>query len=174
MSHDMQNPQFDPRMGKFKPYTAPRMTLSTAQTLLGVPNSFEGYSVRGGVGMLAVFSESTPRVSDSRVGGIDIQMKPLMEQQLEALQISATMAHLTPLDDYISTYWHTFHTFCPIIHRGAFDPAANILLSSAIAAIGTQYHNTAAARQKGVELNDYCRRTIDLVSVASLILGIYF
>ncbi|KIN06531.1 hypothetical protein OIDMADRAFT_155773, partial [Oidiodendron maius Zn] len=91
-------------------------------------------------------------------------MKPLMEQQLEALQISATMAHLIPLDDYISTYWQTFHVLFPIVHRGTFNPAANFLLSSAVAAIGTQYHNTAAARQKGVDLNEYCRRSIDLLS----------
>ena len=167
-------------MRPFEPYTAARIPLSSIPlTLLGVPNTFEGYSV-GGVGMPAVpmdikplspvFSESTPQVSDSRVGGINIQMKPLMEQQLEALQISATMAHLIPLDDYISTYWQTFHALFPIVHRGTFNPASNFLLSSAVAAIGTQYHNTATARQKGVDLNDYCRRSIDLVSVPSLIL----
>jgi hypothetical protein len=33
-----------------------------------------------------------------------------------------------------------------------------------MAAIGTQYHNTPEARMKGIELNETCRKNIDLVS----------
>jgi hypothetical protein len=33
-----------------------------------------------------------------------------------------------------------------------------------MAAIGTQYHNTSEARTKGIELNETCRKNIDLVS----------
>ena len=162
-------------LGQYESFASPRMTTSgVSHTLSDIPNPFEGYGVEPvGVPALSmyskplpsVFSESTPRVPDFRMGGVDINTKPLMEQQLEPWCISATMAYLTPLDDYISTYWQTFHTVCPIIHRGTFDPMENVLLSSAVAAMGTQYHNTAAARQKGVELNDSCRRTIDLVSL---------
>jgi hypothetical protein len=93
-----------------------------------------------------------------------------MEPQLAALYISATMAHLAPLEPYISSYWQFFDAIFPVIHRGSFDPTANTILSSAMAAIGTQYHNTAAARQKGIELNDYCRKTIDHVSSLALVL----
>lgn len=98
------------------------------------------------------------------MGDIPLKMQPLMEQQLEALTINATMANLFPLDAYISTFWGTFHATCPIIHQSTFDPTKNILLSCAMAAIGTQYHNDIAARQKGVLLNEYCRGHIDMAS----------
>jgi hypothetical protein len=186
-SHDLQNSSFDSTLGPFEPYPGQRMALSSVtQAVVGVPNLFEGYSLEG-VGTPAVsiyskplvtgYSELAPRMSDVRMGGIDIQRKPLMEQQLEALRISATMGqmgHITPLDDYLSTYWQTFHTRFPIVHQSTFDPASNILLSAAVAAIGTQYHNTAAARQKGVDLNDYCRKNIDLVSMLASMVDIYF
>jgi hypothetical protein len=180
-SHELQSPQFDSMLGQFESYASPRMATSgVAYTISDVPNPFEAYGVEPvGIPALSmyskplppVFSESTSRVPDFGMGGVDNNMKPLMEPQLEALCIS--MAHLTPLDDYIATYWQTFHTVCPIIHRGTFDPMENILLSSAVAAMGTQYHNTAAARQKGAELNDYCRRTIDRVSLTVSILNLF-
>jgi hypothetical protein len=179
--HDLQSPQFESPLEQFLgPYVSPRMTRpSVSQQLLDVTNSLDPFYMDSvGTPTLSIFSkplasvlsESTSRVSESRLAGVDVKTKQLMEPQLEALYISATMAHLAPLEPYISSYWQLFDAIFPVIHRGSFDPTANIILSSAMAAIGTQYHSTAAARQKGIELNDYCRKTIDHVSFLDLVL----
>lgn len=182
-AQELRSPQFDPLLAQFDSYPSPRMTTPTSipQTLLAGPNSFDGFgAVHLGMSPLTTmyskalapgFLESTTRGPNFGMAGVELKIKPLMEQQLETLRISATMEHLLPLNEYISTYWQTFHTICPIIHRGTFDPMENIILSSAVAAIGTQYHSTAAAREKGAELNDYCRRNIDLVSLIPVKVG---
>lgn len=180
-TQELRNTQFDPLL-QFESYPSPRMTAPTSipQTLLTGP-SFDVYGGESlGVSPLTTmysktmapgFLESTPRSADFGMAGVELKIKPLMEQQLETLRISATMEHLLPLHEYITTYWQTFHTGCPIIHRDTFDPMENIILSSAMAAIGTQYHNTAAAREKGAKLNDYCRTNIGLVSLMALKVG---
>lgn len=175
MAQDLRGPQFDSVLGQFESYASPRMTpLGVSNTLLDAPISFERFSVEPmetpalsmySKSMASAFSTPTPRVSDFRLGSVDVKLKPLMEQHLEALRICETMTHLTPLNEYISSYWQSFHPLSPMIHRGTFNPTENILLSSAMAAIGTQYHNTPAARQKGAELNEYCKKSIDLVGL---------
>jgi hypothetical protein len=149
--------------------------------LFDLSNAFEEYSMESmdtpvlssySKPLASDFSGASPRTPNASFGGGDFKTKQLMEPQLEALCISATMEHIAPLDPYITSYWESCNTFFPIIHRGTFDPTENGLLSSAMAALGTQYHNTAAARQKGVELNDYCRKSIDLVSFLVLVLGV--
>ena len=173
---DLRNGQFDSILEQYEtPYTSPRMTPSSlSRHLLDVPssNSFGGYYMES-VGTPAlstyskplaqIFSASPSRISDSRLGGIDIKRKEFVEPQLGMSSINAHLAHLDP---YLSSYWHSFDQHFPIIHRGTFDPAENNLLTFAMAAIGTQYRNTIEARQKGVELNDYCRKNIDHVSLA--------
>lgn len=74
------------------------------------------------------------------------------------------------LDVYILSYWSTFDPLYPVIHRPTFNASENRLLAFAMAAIGTQYHSAPHVRKKGVELNDHCRKSIDLVSVAFLYL----
>jgi hypothetical protein len=182
-SQELPSPQFNSMLGQFESYASSRMTSSSVpQALLDVPSSVEGYSVEPVRAptfsmyrkpLAQVFSESTPRGTYFSMGGVNLKLKPFMEQQLETLYISASVAHFTPLDAYISTYWETFHIHFPIVHRCTFDPAEHILLSSAMAAIGTQFHNTAADRQKGVELNDYCRKSIDFVRFLSLIRNVF-
>jgi hypothetical protein len=71
---------------------------------------------------------------------------------------------LAQLDDYISTYWQILDSLFPIIHHGTFDSTVDSLLSSAMAAMGSQYHDTPEARQRGIELNEYCRKSIGLVN----------
>jgi hypothetical protein len=173
---DLRNGQFDSILEQYEtPYTSPRMTPSSlSRHLLDVPssNSFGGYYMES-VGTPAlstyskplaqIFSASPSRISDSRLGGIDFKRKEFVEPQLGMSSINAHLAHLDP---YLSSYWHSFDQHFPIIHRGTFDPAENNLLTFAMAAIGTQYRNTIEARQKGVELNDYCRKNIDHVSLA--------
>jgi hypothetical protein len=163
------------------PYTSPRMTppASTRQ-LLDVPNSFGGYYMES-VGTPALptynkplaqpfFPASPSRVSVSDTGlvGIDKRQKMDSPSQLGGMSLLALKTSYPPqlaqLDTYISSYWEYFNQLFPIIHHGTFDPAADMLLSSAMAAIGTQYHDTAEARQRGVELNKHCRESIDHVS----------
>lgn len=180
-TQELRSTQFDSLL-QFESYPSPRMTAPTSVTqALLISPSFDVYGGNNlGVSPLTTmysktvasgFLESTPRGPDFGMAGVELKIKPLMEQQLETLRISATMEHLLPLHEYITTYWQKFHTGCPIIHRNTFDPMENIILSSAMAAIGTQYHNTATARAKGAELNDYCRTNIGLVSVIALKVG---
>lgn len=183
---DLRGPQFDSMLEQYEtPYTSPRMTppASTRQ-LLDVPNSFGGYYMES-VGTPALptyskplaqhFSASPSRVSvpDSGLAGIDRQQKMGSTQQLGALNLISSLntsypPQLSQLDVYISSYWATFDQLYPIIHRGTFDPAEDALLSSAMAALGTQAHDTPEARQRGIELNRYCRESIDHVSVVQL------
>lgn len=67
------------------------------------------------------------------------------------------------LDNYLSSYWQYFHPLFPIVHRPTFDHTDDSLLRTAMAAIGTQYHDSLEARSKGSELNEACRKGIDLV-----------
>jgi hypothetical protein len=67
------------------------------------------------------------------------------------------------VETYLSSYWQNFHRLFPIIHRPTFDRTEDNLLKTAMAAIGTQYHDSPEARAKGAELNEACRRRIDLV-----------
>ena len=123
-----------------------------------------------------IFSASPTRISDPGLAGID-RRKDVVESQslgsLGTLTISSPASYqtqLAQLDGYISSYWQFFDICFPIVHRGTFDPTEDSLLSSAMAAMGTQFHDTPEARQKGVELNEYCRKSIGLVS-CSLVQG---
>lgn len=177
--HDLRGPQFESMLDQYEtPYTSPRMTppASTRQ-LLDVPNSFGGYYMES-VGTPALptynkplaqlFSSASPsRVSVSDAGLVSIDKRQKMDspQQLGGMSMLALKTSYPPqlsqLDTYISSYWEFFNQLFPIIHHGTFDPTTDMLLSSAMAAIGTQYHDTVEARQRGVELNKYCRESID-------------
>ena len=69
------------------------------------------------------------------------------------------------LDLYLSSYWQYFHPLFPIIHRPTFDRTEDNLLNIAMAAIGTQYHDSPEARTQGSEFNEACRKGIELVSM---------
>jgi len=157
------------------PYTSPRMTPSSSRNqLLDVPNSYGVYSYMESVGTPALstyskpiaqlFSASSSRVSDPGLVGINA---PGPKTQLEALSASAplTSNQTQPqLDDYVTSYWQHFHSIFPVIHRPTFHPNDDQILTYALAAIGTQYHNNPEARKIGSELNELCRRAIDIVS----------
>lgn len=115
------------------------------------------------------FQASPTRISDTGLGSTDRRQRVGSPQQLEALtSLSAPNTSYPPqsshLAAYISSYWEEFDQAYPIIHRGTFDPIEDTLLTSAMAAIGTQYHHSTKARQRGVELNKFCRESIDHVS----------
>jgi hypothetical protein len=165
-----------PEQYETAPYMSPRITSPiSSHQLLDVPNAFGGYHMES-VGTPALstyrkplaqlFSASNSRVSDSGLASIDRRPKELVEcQQLGTLTIGTAMRfHQAQLDTYLSTYWRLFDPLIPIIHRGTFDSYEDNLLSSAMAAIGTQFHDDAQARQQGVELHDFCKKSIDLVS----------
>jgi hypothetical protein len=80
-------------------------------------------------------------------------------------QLNTLSQRRTQLDGYISRYWTSFHQYFPIIHQPTFDRASDMLLTTAIAAIGTQYFDTPEVRASGIELNEACRKKIDLVSI---------
>lgn len=177
---DLRTSTFDTMLEYEAAYvTSPRMTPppSTRQ-LLDVPNSFGGYYMES-VGtpatistynkpMAHLFQASSSRVSDTGLGSIDRRQKLGSPQQSEAvnslLALNTSYPHAYQLDAYITTYWDEFDQIYPIIHRGTFDPIEDTLLTSAMAAIGTQYHYSVEARQRGVELNKYCRESIGHVS----------
>jgi hypothetical protein len=178
-------PAFDSMLEHYEtPYSSPRMTPPTStRQLLDVPNTFGGYYMES-VGtpalpaynkpMAQIFSASPTRISEPGLASID-RRKDMVEPQslgsLGTLTISSSASYqtqLAQLDGYISSYWQSFDNLLPIIHRGTFDPTEDSLLSSAMAAMGTQYHNSPEARQRGIELNDYCRKSIGLVSLRTV------
>jgi hypothetical protein len=175
------SPAFESMLEPYEtPYSSPRMTPPTStRQLLDVPNTFGGYYMES-VGtpalptynkpMAQIFSASPTRISDPGLASID-RRKDMVEPQslvsLGNLTMSSSASYqtqLAQLEPYISSYWQSFDNLFPIIHRGTFDPTEDSLLSSAMAAMGTQYHDSPEARQRGIELNEYCRKSIGLVN----------
>lgn len=180
-TQDLRSPPFEAIMEQYEapPYPSPRMSPpSSSRLLLDGPNSFGGYYVES-VGTPALsayskplaqfFSASPSRISDPGLAGTDRRSKNLVEsQQLGTLTlgtaVTSCQSQFSPLDPYLCSYWDFFDPFLPIIHRRTFDPSSDVLLSSAMAAIGTQYKDCAQARQFGMELHEQCKKNIDLVS----------
>jgi hypothetical protein len=177
---DLRAPPFEPMLDQYDtPYMSPRMTPpSRRHQLLDVPGgSFGGIYVES-VGTPALstyikplaqhFPASASRISDSGFGGTTRRPKEML---LEMFNIDATAiaSYGAPpqLDSYLSSYWLYFHPLFPIVHRPTFDRTEDSLLRIAMAAIGTQYHDSPEARMKGSELNEACRKGIDLVSFFS-------
>jgi hypothetical protein len=182
-----QNNRFDSSM-LVEPYEneypPQQLTPPMAPRHLDVPNnnnSFVAYYMEPVVGTPALttydkplaqlFPATTPGVSSSGLGGIEHQ-KVEPPHHFGALSIASDITASYPMqsskqDVYIESYWKSFHVLFPIVHQGTFDPTANDLLTNAIAAIGTQYHDSAEARKEGMEMNEYCKKSIDHVSVFS-------
>lgn len=131
----------------------------------------------GGAPSLSTYNKPLPQGFASTPFGVaDIEYsgatRPGTEgtktRALETLTIESLVAAdaktLSQLDEYLSSFWKYFAPLCPIIHQGTFKPWDDIFLSAAIAAIGSQYHNSTVARQRGVDLHEICRICIGLVS----------
>jgi hypothetical protein len=180
---DLRSPGFDAMLDHYEaPFSSPRMTPpSSTRQLLDVPGSFGYYMESVGIPaalpaynkpMAQLFPASPTRVSDTGLASIDGRkdMDSRSLGSLGSLTISSQASYqtqLAQLDGYICSYWQFFDNLFPIIHRGTFDLTEDSLLSSAMAAMGTQYHDTPEARQKGVELNEYCRKSIGLVGFSA-------
>ncbi|TVY82717.1 Zinc finger protein [Lachnellula suecica] len=178
---DLRSPPFDPPiLDQYEtPYTSPRMTPPSRNQLLDVPNSYGGYYMESvGTPALSTYVKPTAQLSpasSSRVsdtGLASINAPRVVKAQLGRLNAttSLTSNYQTPpqpqLDIYITSYWQHFHILFPILHRPTFSRTEdNQLLSSALAAIGTQYHNTPEARTTGSELNELCRKAIEICPV---------
>ncbi|KAL2073702.1 hypothetical protein VTL71DRAFT_11028 [Oculimacula yallundae] len=167
---------FDSGMERFEsPFASPRMSspsLSRGQ-LLDVPSTYPSfYMDTVGTPTLPTYiskplAQHFP-ASPSRATnpGLDIHggKKDLVESHnLGSFPLNATSAfQQSQLDIYISSYWQSFNSFFRILHRPTFNLKPNTLLTFAVAAIGTQYHDSPEARAKGVELNEYCKKNIEL------------
>lgn len=163
------------------PFSSPRIStpVSARAQLLNIPTSIEGfYNMDSSVGTptLPTFSKpfaqnfpasTTPRYSNN--SGLEILRgkKELVEpQQLSSFAVNTTTTFQPQpsYDEYLDSYWQSFHQSFPVIHQPTFDSTQSNLLTSAMAAIGTQYHDSPEARAKGAELNEYCKKGIELVS----------
>ena len=159
--------------------------ISSRGQLLDVPSSSYGNFFMETVGTPALstyiskplaqhFPACPSRTSNP---GLDILRgkKDLVESHhLSTFPINTTSAFQQSqpqLDIYIASYWQSFNNFFRIVHRPTFDLVDHDLLKFAMAAIGTQYHDSNEARAKGIELNDYCKKNIDLVSLQGLSTG---
>ncbi|KAH6674073.1 hypothetical protein B0J14DRAFT_653390 [Halenospora varia] len=177
---DMRSPPFDAMLEQYEQtaFTSPRISTPNApqSQLLDVPGYGGYYMESVGTPTLStytkpisqVFPASPSRVSNTRLAGIDATRA---KEQLALHSIPATMSEYLPqpqLETYLDSYFEHFHPLFPIIHRPTFNPADGSLLSTAVAAIGTQYHDTVEARQKGSELNESCRKNIAMCTSWSL------
>lgn len=173
---DLRAAPFESMLDQYDtPYMSPRMTPpSRGPQLLDVPGGSFGGIYMESVGTPALstyikplaqhFPASAPRISDS---GLASAIRGPKEMVLELFNIDTAMmasyGAQPQLDIYLSSYWQYFHPLFPIIHRPTFDRTDDNLLKIAMAAIGTQYYDSAEARTKGSELNEACRKGIDLV-----------
>ncbi|TVY56525.1 Zinc finger protein klf1 [Lachnellula cervina] len=173
---DIRSPEFDPSiLDQYETsYTSPRMTPPSRNQLLGVPSSYGGYTYMESVGTPALSTYNKPiaqlsSASPSRVSnaGLASINAPRAKTQLGRINANSTIItnyQAQPhLDTYLISYWQHFHSLFPIVHRPTFiSNEDNHLLTSAMAAIGSQYQNTPEARTAGSELNELCRKSFDL------------
>ncbi|KAH8685999.1 hypothetical protein BGZ60DRAFT_511139 [Tricladium varicosporioides] len=177
---DMRGSPFDAVLDQYEQTTfaSPRVSPPNASQsqLLDVPGYGSYYMESVGTPTLStytkpisqVFPASPSRVSNAGLASIDATRA---KEQLALHAIPTTTSEYLPqpqLETYLDSYFEHFHPLFPIIHRPTFDPTDGSLLSTAVAAIGTQYHNTVEARQKGSELNESCRKNIAMCTSWSL------
>jgi hypothetical protein len=126
-----------------------------------------GSNDMGSVGTISPSSSDKP-LSQHPMMLSDMKKEP---EPTELVALDTDTRSISPpgsaLDAYMSSYWQYFDPLWPIIHRATFDPTKDSLLSSAMAAIGTQYHSTQDARSWGYELNEACKKEIELVRMLS-------
>ncbi|KAG9247981.1 hypothetical protein BJ878DRAFT_552490 [Calycina marina] len=165
---------FDYTLDQFEPqFPSPGMISNMPARMWEIPNhggAQYGELSAVGISTLPTFTKSPAQsfpASLSRNAEAEMvenmrRQKMVSSHQSTASTMNSSYPHqIYGLELYIDTYWESFHQMYPIIHRGTFSPSEDSLLSSAMAAIGTQYHSSAAARQKGMELNEHCRKRIE-------------
>lgn len=184
-SHDLRTPPFDTMLEHYDNtyVSSPRVTppLSARSHHLDVPayGSFTFSMDTVGTPLSTFikpvaqnFPASPTRISKS---GLEIPRRKQSLVGLQQLNSTFTMNSISTfqprpnLDVYISSFWQNFHPLSPLIHKPTFDSTKSNLLTSAMAAIGTQYVNTPEARSIGTELNQACKKGIERVSTYCLI-----
>ncbi|TVY45046.1 hypothetical protein LOCC1_G004243 [Lachnellula occidentalis] len=173
---DVRSPPFDPSiLDQYETsYTSPRMTPPSRNQLLDVPSSYGEYTYMESVGTPALStynkavaqltSASPSRISNAGLASINTPRAKTQLGRINADSTIMTNCLVQPhLDTYLISYWQHFHLLFPIVHRPNFiSNEENHLLTSAMAAIGSQYHNTPEARKAGSDLNELCRKSFDL------------
>ncbi|KAK6605065.1 hypothetical protein H4I96_05647 [Botrytis cinerea] len=157
-AQDLRSPPYETMMESYDaPYTPPRMSPPSRQ-LLDVP----AYNLGDIIWNHVPFAIIRPRLAV-----IDRRSKELVgSQQLDTLMnietviSSPSQPAISNLDTYLSLYWNNFDKLFPLIHRGTYIQNQNLLLTFAMAAIGTQYHTDPEARNHGVDFNAYCTNII--------------
>ncbi|QSZ31618.1 hypothetical protein DSL72_001185 [Monilinia vaccinii-corymbosi] len=177
-TQDIRSPPYETVMEVYDaPYTPPRMSPPSRQ-LLDV-SGFGGYYMES-VGnphtstynkhLAQTFLPASPsRLPNPRLAVLNRGSKELVgSQQLETstnvgkMISSPSHSAASNLDSYISLYWNSFNELFPFIHRGTYAQKKHLLITFAMAAIGTQYHPNLEARNHGVEFHTYCTKTIPL------------
>ncbi|CAG8976305.1 hypothetical protein HYALB_00005711 [Hymenoscyphus albidus] len=162
---DLHSPPFDTYLDQqYEAHISPR----TTHMHLDVPSPFRRYNMETvGTPTLSTnskpisqaFPASSSRIPNPRLAGINA---PREDELAVFSSTSTNLEQQTPsLDLCIDSYWQNFHPLLPFIHRPTYNTVEGSLLTSAIAAIGTQYHNTPEARARGTELNEFCRGSIE-------------
>lgn len=177
-SQDLRSPPYETMMESYEaPYTPPRMSPPSRQ-LLDVPG-FGGYYLES-VGnphtstynkhLAQTFLPASPsRLPSPRLAILGRGSKGMVGSQqlepstnIETIISSPSQSAISNLDTYLSLYWNNFDKISPFIHRGTYIQNQNLLLTFAMAAIGTQYHPNPEARKHGVEFHTFCNKTIPL------------
>jgi hypothetical protein len=167
---DFPAPPFESMLGLYDaPYMSPRMASpARGHQFLDIPsNSFAGIYKMSELytkplSTLSPFwAQSSPH-GEKGIGGSTAARKQLLPLEFYANTGVKYNSRRQELDLYISSYWEYFDELFPIIHHSSYNPEDK-LLTAAMAAIGTQFHHTPEARIRGSELNEACRKGIDLV-----------
>ncbi|KAK6600663.1 hypothetical protein H4I95_07645 [Botrytis cinerea] len=154
-AQDLRSPPYETMM---ESYDAPYTPLELGNPHTSTYNEY----------LAQTFLPASPsRLSDPRLAVIDRRSKELVgSQQLDTLMnietviSSPSQSAISNLDTYLSLYWNNFDKLFPLIHRGTYIQNQNLLLTFAMAAIGTQYHTDPEARNHGVDFNAYCTNII--------------
>lgn len=95
----------------------------------------------------------------------DLIYKELLETWKFGMIIISRPFDNEQLEKYISSYWDCFDPLYPVIHCINFNLTEDRLLASAMATLGSQYHYSTETRRFGVQLNEHCRKNLDLVGL---------
>ncbi|CZT01865.1 related to C2H2 zinc finger protein [Rhynchosporium agropyri] len=182
--HEIRSPAgFDSGLERFEsPFASPRMSspITSRGQLLDVPNTYGSfYMDTVGTPLPKYLSKPVAQhipASPARTTnpGLDFHGKKGMVEPIHLvtspfITTSAFQQSLPQLDIYISSYWQSFNSLFCIVHQPTFDLKPHKLLRRSMAAIGTQFHNSPEARARGIELNEYCKKEIELVSIPKLL-----
>lgn len=115
---------------------------------------------------LKAFTQSSTapavRLSARGLASVEYRHKPvLLAGNVEPL--SGTAAPRSLVDKYIGVYWLFYDPLWPLVHCQGYGSQTSVLLSLAMAAIGSQHCDHASDRRHGADLFAACTSMIDHV-----------